>query len=109
LPLAGQDSFFQDTVKINEVIISGKKTKEGLAGFKTVRIDSAILSNYNNESLADMLAENSGIFVKSYGMGGSATPSFRGTGASHTQLQWNNINIITLCLDNLIFHLYRQD
>ncbi len=93
LPLSGQDSFFQDTIKINEVIISGKKTKEVLAGFKTVRIDSAVISYYNNGSIADLLVENPGIFIKSYGMGGSATPSFRGTGASHTQLQWNNINI----------------
>ncbi|MBI5008667.1 MAG: Plug domain-containing protein, partial [Bacteroidia bacterium] len=93
LPLTGQDSFFQDTVKINEVIISGKRTNEVLTGFKTVRIDSAILSGYTNESLADLLVENSELFVKSYGMGGSSTPSFRGTGASQTQLQWNNINI----------------
>jgi iron complex outermembrane receptor protein len=93
LPLKGQDSFFQDTVKINEVIISGKKTKEDLIGFKNIRVDSSIISNYNNRSLADMLVENTGIFIKSYGMGGSATPSFRGTGASQTQLQWNNINI----------------
>ncbi len=93
LPLSGQDSFFQDTVKINEVIISGKKANEVLAGYKKVRIDTAILSRYYHESLEDLLVENSGIFVKSYGLGGSATPSFRGTGASHTQLQWNNINI----------------
>ena len=26
-------------------------------------------------------------------MGGTATPSFRGTGASHTQIAWNGINI----------------
>ncbi len=88
-----QDSFLQDTIKIGDVIITGKRTEELLTGFKTISIDSAILSGYTDESLSDLLADNSGFFVKSYGMGGSATPSFRGTGASHTQIQWNNINI----------------
>ncbi len=40
-----------------------------------------------------MLSENSSLFVKSYGSGGLATPSFRGTGPGHTQISWNNINL----------------
>lgn len=92
-PLNGQFTTLTDTIKINEVVISGKKPDEGLTGYKTSCIDSAIMWIYSDESIANLLTENSGIFIKSYGMGGSATPSFRGTGAGHTQLQWNNINI----------------
>lgn len=93
LPLHGQVNSLKDTIKINEVIISGNKPDDKLMGFKTTRIDSAAMWNYSDESIANLLSENSVIFIKSYGISGSATPSFRGTGAGHTQLQWNNINI----------------
>jgi vitamin B12 transporter len=93
LPLHGQLSLIQDTVKITEVIITSKRTTADIIGFKNYTIDSSVISNYRHESLSDLLIQNSAVFIKSYGMGGSATPSFRGTGASHTQLQWNNINI----------------
>src|SRR5664279_3797837 len=40
-----------------------------------------------------MLTGASLIFMKSYGVGGVATPSFRGTGASQTLIEWNGIKI----------------
>jgi iron complex outermembrane receptor protein len=40
-----------------------------------------------------MLIGTSAIFMKSYGMGGTATPSFRGTSASQTLIEWNGIKI----------------
>jgi iron complex outermembrane receptor protein len=86
-------SFQNDTIKIKEVIISRKKINSGPTGYKRITIDSLILKNYSHSTLADILAENSNIFIKSYGLGGTATPSFRGTGVSHTQIAWNGINI----------------
>ena len=88
-----QISFIGDTVRIKEVIISGNKKVENLQGYKKSVIDSSIIGNFINSTLADLLVKNSTIYIKSYGLGGSASPSFRGTGANHTQLQWNNINI----------------
>ena len=44
-------------------------------------------------TVAELLSENSVIYIKSYGSGGLSTASFRGTGAGHTQLTWNDINI----------------
>ncbi len=82
-----------DTIDIGEVIISSKKEFTGSTGYKKSSIDTTILSYNSHNSLADVLSQYSGIFVKSYGMGGTATPSFRGTGAGHTQLVWNDINI----------------
>ena len=93
IPLHGQMSFFQDTIRINEVFITSKKNYEGVTGYKNGEINSAIIGEYSDASLAGLLVDNSLIFIKSYGIGGSATSSFRGTGANHTQLQWNNINI----------------
>jgi iron complex outermembrane receptor protein len=93
LPAFGQFSFDSDTVKIREVIISISKFSSVPAGYKKTSIDSATLLNYSNGNLSDVLSENTDIFIKSYGMGATATPSFRGTGASHTLIDWNGINI----------------
>jgi iron complex outermembrane receptor protein len=86
-------SLTQDTVRINEVVISRKLPDSDPAGYKTKSFDSVILDNYSHGTLAEVLARNSEIFIKSYGMGGSATCSLRGTGAGHTQTSWNGINI----------------
>jgi iron complex outermembrane receptor protein len=93
LSLNGQISMGNDTIKIREVIIRKNKTDQYLTGYKKAIIDSTVLVNYNTQSLSDLISENTGIFIKSYGMGGIATPSFRGTGASHTIIDWNGINI----------------
>ncbi len=84
-------SFKNDTIEIKEVVISRKKLNTDPAGYKKTTIDSSILMNYSN--LSELLSENSTILIKSYGMGGVATPTFRGAGASHTQIDWNGINI----------------
>jgi outer membrane cobalamin receptor len=93
ISLDGQLSLVKDTIKISEVIISRKNYVRELPGFKKVSIDSSVLAIYSNRTLAEILSLKSGIFIKSYGMGGAATPSFRGTGAGHTQITWNGINI----------------
>ena len=71
LPLNGQMSYLNDTIKITEVVISTHKSASNQAGYKKTTIDSVILSRYSNSNLSDMLSENSNIFIKSYGLGGS--------------------------------------
>lgn len=93
LPLQGQQSFENDTINIGEVIISSRKDNYESPGFKKSSIDTTFLKYSSHNSLADVLSQYSGIIIKSYGMGGSASPSFRGTGAGQTQLNWNGINI----------------
>ena len=44
-------------------------------------------------SLAQMVSDISSVYIRSYGQGGLATMSFRGTGAGHTQVYWNGIPI----------------
>jgi len=85
--------FENDTVKIKEVVIRRNKFSSEQSGFKKTTIDSSVLFNYSSRNLSDLLSENTGIYIKSYGMGGSATPSFRGTEAGHTLIDWNGINI----------------
>ena len=93
LPLRGQLSIESDTVKINEVVISRNKVNSEPAGYKKAIIDSSVLARYSNRNISDMLSEHTDIFIKSYGMGGTATPSFRGTDANQTLVTWNGINI----------------
>jgi len=93
LPLQGQISFGNDTINIGEVIISSRREFSESTGYKKLSIDTIVLKYSSHNSLADVLSQYSGVFIKSYGMGGTATPAFRGTGAGHTQLTWNDINI----------------
>lgn len=93
LPLIGQDSFNTPVFSIQEVVINPKQITSEQPGFKFYNIDSAILKNYSLYSLNDLLNETTPLFIKYYGSGGTATSSFRGTSAGHTEVTWNGINI----------------
>jgi iron complex outermembrane receptor protein len=85
-----QDTIFHIdsvTVTVNQIF---RKEK---AGMKETRIDSSILLGKINHSLSEILAENTSVFIKNHGRGALATASFRGTAASHVQVDWNGINI----------------
>ena len=93
LQLNGQLSFQNDTMKIQEVIITRKQISSDQPGFKFYSIDSSRLNDYPLFSLPEVLNETTPLFIKNYGSGGTATSSFRGTSAGHTQVLWNGINI----------------
>lgn len=60
---------------------------------KTQTFDSLTLARSSSLSLSEFLAEQSTIYIKSYGGGNIATTSFRGGNANHTALLWNGLNI----------------
>jgi iron complex outermembrane receptor protein len=60
---------------------------------KQSRVDTVVLRDKANLSLSQLLSENTPVFIKEHGRGALATASFRGTAASHTQVNWNGINI----------------
>lgn len=93
LPVFGQMYNEIDTIRINEVLIKRNASITGMAGYIESTVDSAVLTNSSNSNLSDVLSENTNIFIKSYGMGGTSTPAFRGTLAGHTLIDWNGINI----------------
>ena len=93
LPLNGQLSFQSDTVKIQEVIITAKQITSEQPGFKFFRIDSVQLNEFSLSSLTGILNATTPLYIKYYGSGGTATSSFRGTSAGHTQVTWNGVNI----------------
>ena len=62
-------------------------------GEQRTKFDSVMLKENVALSMADVLAFNSSIFVKSYGRATLSTVSFRGTSPSHTQVSWNGMKI----------------
>ncbi len=81
-----------DTIRLKEVEVKANFPVDNM-GFKRVRLDSTILMPHIDASLSTILSQYSTIFIKSYGNNNLATPSFRGTTAHHTQVEWNGINI----------------
>jgi iron complex outermembrane receptor protein len=84
---------YADTIRIKEVVISGRKENSAEPGYKIISADSLLLRYYKKGTLAEMMSGYLPVTVKTYGMGGSATPSFRGTGASQTLVVWNGLKI----------------
>lgn len=93
LALNGQgitDSVFHiDGVSITSAQIFMKER----AGMKQTDVDSTVLLDKRSLSLSDLLSENTSVFIRNHGRGALATASFRGTSSSHTQVNWNGINI----------------
>jgi outer membrane cobalamin receptor len=85
-----KDSVF----RIKEVaVVSQRIFVKEQAGMKQSRVDTVVLRDKANLSLSQLLSENTPVFIKEHGRGALATASFRGTAASHTQVNWNGINI----------------
>jgi len=88
-----QDMYFPDSIRVfEEVNVLAQKNLDA-SGSKITKIDSLIIENKILSDLSALLSENSPVFVKSYGKGSLSTASFRGTGASHTKVSWNNVSL----------------
>ena len=79
-------------VKIDEVEVNARR-KLSEVGVTRTSLDSAVLRDNVTSSMADLLAQNTTIFIKSYGRGSMASASFRGTAPSHTQVLWNGMKL----------------
>lgn len=91
--LQGQVLSGDDTINIGEVIVRGTTGISSSAAENKTLLDSSVVSAYKHRTVADLITENSMVYIKSYGPGGISTPSFRGTSAGHTTITWNGLNI----------------
>ncbi len=89
LPLWGQ-SFSQ---QLDTVAIEATRLRDLAAGHRQVELDSLAIQAIAGHNLADLLAQHSDVFVKSYGLGNLATTSLRGGSASHTAVVWNGFTL----------------
>lgn len=99
-----QKSITDSVFQIEAISVTAQRPIRSTALTRTV-VDSAIMAESSNATLAELLQRHTPIFVKSYGGGSMATVSFRGTAASHTQVEWNGVNINSPMLGQVDFSL----
>lgn len=93
-----------DTIQLKPVTISESKINP-LYGLKSYSVDSITMSSKVTASMSELLGTKTSVFIKSYGQGGLATASFRGTSASHTPVYWNDVAIHSPMLSQMDFSL----
>ncbi len=91
-PKLGVAQMIYDTLLLSELEILDYKADYTATG-KQQSVDSMFLQNLSHLDLGTVLSSYTPVYIRSYGNGSLATASFRGTGASHTQLMWNDFKI----------------
>lgn len=91
-------------IDLKTVEVTARRKFEDIGATKT-QIDTVALRESITNSLADVLSQNTSIFIKNYGRGTQATASFRGTAPSHTQVLWNGMKINSPMLGQVDFSL----
>ncbi len=94
----------QDTVLLKTFSIRDAHIQE-MQDVNRQVFDSLTMERVRPLPLSEALATYSPVFIKSYGQGAMASSSFRGAGASHTQVLWNGININSPTLGQMDFSL----
>lgn len=98
--VVAQEHFF---VEIQEVVISDNLLKDYSQTQKTEKLNDSIIKR-NPSFLTSILNYNSLIYFKENGLGGTSSPSFRGTTAQQTAVVWNGININSQLLGQTDFN-----
>lgn len=80
-------------VTLPTVAVVASRMQTFAIGHKTGMLSDSLLRINSSRNLSDVLASNSQVFVKSYGLGSLASTSMRGAGAGHTAVLWNGFNI----------------
>jgi len=78
---------------LKSVTISADRLNIYTKGMKIITIDSVTMERYHSDDAAVLLASQTPVYVKTYGQGGLATLSIRGTLATHAGVYWNGVNI----------------
>ena len=79
------------SITLSTVEIQASPLRTQPIGGRIEKWDMATLQNNATGSIADILEKESGIFVKSYGLGSIATTAIRGASAGHTAIVWNGL------------------
>jgi iron complex outermembrane receptor protein len=81
------------TLMLKEVEVTATRIEFTGAGKHTDSISSGRIHQLPFSTLSTLLAHQTPLYVRSYGLGTLATLGIRGGSASHTQLMWNGIPI----------------
>lgn len=81
-----------DTTLLQELTVTSRRPMHDI-GLQKTTFDSIALRENIALSMADIIAFNSALYVKSYGRATLSTVSFRGTSPSHTAVSWNGLPV----------------
>lgn len=84
------------THELQEVEVSSSRrtmSSDLFSGATSLSLPAEVLTQMQNTSLSDFLAKGTPLFVKETGNGMLSTISLRGTSASHTKVNWEDIPI----------------
>ena len=91
---AQPDSLQSHELQEVEVLSSRRSMSNDLfSGATSVLAPTEVLNQMQNTSLSDFLAKGTSLFVKETGNGMLSTISLRGTSASHTKVNWEDVPI----------------
>lgn len=97
---AQDDTILLEPVEVSASAVFNKKSQQQSMERK---IDTAIMKRLKTVSLSQLLIQHSPVFIKTYGPGGTASASFRGTTASHTLVLWNGLQLNSPSLGEVDF------
>jgi iron complex outermembrane receptor protein len=90
--LSAQKTMMDSVHQINPFEVSDNRLFSSNPGLHKTSFSNESVSK-SAQSLADVLSRNTSVFVRKYSPGMLASPSIRGTGAAHTALVWNGLNL----------------
>ncbi len=97
--------FFQEIKgqdwQVDSVLITAASLREEALGGDKQSWKDAELDLHRTHLLSDFFSAQSGIYIKSYGMGSLATSSVRGGSAGHTLVLWNGLPLMSPMLGQL--------
>ncbi|MEZ4885726.1 MAG: TonB-dependent receptor [Chitinophagales bacterium] len=82
-----------DSIELQVVEITQSRLQQFHTGQSVQTLDSSILQQSFAQNLADVLEQQSPLFVKTYGLSSLASTNIRGAGSSHTAILWNGFNL----------------
>lgn len=83
----------QDTVELKLVEVYSAPLEKYSYGQTLQKVDARDLNDFQGQSLAELLQQRSGLFLRQYGPGMLASLTMRGTSAGHNAVFWNGIPI----------------
>lgn len=86
---SAQDTIMLQSVEIKAVAIKSDRLETTMER----RMDTSVIKRLGSVPMSQLLIQHSPVFIKTYGPGGIATASFRGTTASHTLVLWNGFQL----------------
>ena len=90
--LRAQEADSLRTIEVEEIVVRSERSLRDIGVQKSI-MSEAVLKENLSASMAEILAQNSTVFIKSSGRATLSTASLRGSAPSHTSVTWNGINL----------------